>query len=225
MIPDVDEEPGEERDMNMLRARALGFALIVTAAMLLEGCATVVRGTSQKIPVTSAPAGARVFVDGKEAGTTPFLLKLKRKKPAVIRIEREGYDPYEIHIEQKRPSFWDPVRLFGNTLLAMPGALWLGPKLADSFTKKEADDFGEAFGNAFLGLMAGYGVAALIFSTPLILTDALSGANSSLSPKSLEVELKPAGVPGRIGPTVIDAAELRDVTWLRIRLAERRGDR
>jgi hypothetical protein len=206
-------------------SRARAAALIALAAVLLQGCATLVRGTSQKIPVTSVPAGARVLVDGKDAGTTPLLLKLKRKKPGVIRIEQVGYDPYEIRIERRRPSIWDPVRGFGNFLLAMPGALWLGPKLTESFTKKEADDFGEAIGNVLLGAAVGYGVAAMIFATPLILTDALSGANIILSPKSLEVELKPAGVTGRIGMTVIDAAELRDVKWLRIRCAERRGDR
>ncbi len=40
---------------------------------LLQSCATIVKGTSQKIPVTSAPIGAKVLVDGTEMGTTPRL--------------------------------------------------------------------------------------------------------------------------------------------------------
>jgi len=198
--------------------------MLVAAALVLQGCATVVRGTSQKIPVTSTPVGAKVLVDGKDAGTTPLILKLKRRKPAVIRIEQEGYDPHEIRIERQKPSPWDPYSSFGNALLATPGALWLGPKFAESFTKKDADDIGKAVLNAWWGTLAGYTLAALIFATPFALTDAISGAACSLSPNALEVELMPAsGVP-RVARTELPAAALKDVTWLRIRLA-RPGER
>lgn len=209
--------------MDVKVPRTIVPALIITAAFFLHSCATVVRGTSQKIPVTSTPVGARVLVDGKDAGTTPLILKLKRKKPAVIRIEHEGYDPQEIRIERKKPSAWDPYGTLGNALLATPGALWLGSKFADKFTKKDADDVGEVLANAWWGTLAGVGLASLIFITPLVLTDTISGASYSLSPRSLEIEMTPAdGVP-RVRTTKIDAAALKDVMWLRVRLA-RRGD-
>jgi hypothetical protein len=225
MMTVVGKEPNEERGMKVQRWRVRVAAPIVLAAILLQGCATLVRGTSQKVPVTSAPAGARVLVDGKDAGLTPLLLKLKRKRPVVIRIEKEGYDPHEIRIERKKPSKWDPTVVFGNTLLAMPGIFWLGPKFADKFLKKDAEDIGEAIANAWWAVAAGYGLASLIFVTPLAVTDAVSGATYSLSPKSLEIELKPVGKTGRLGITVIDAVEARDIKWLRIRIAEGKEDR
>jgi predicted small secreted protein len=209
--------------MKIQDPRAILPAVVVAAALLLQGCATVVRGTSQKIPVTSAPSGAKVLVNGKDAGTTPLILKLKRRKPAVIRIESEGFDPYEIRIERKKPSPLDPYGSFGNSLLALPGTLWLGGKFADKFTKKDADDVGEAVGNALWGALAGYGLAALISATPLVLTDSLSGAAFSLAPTSLEVELTRAGEVPRVGSMELDAAKLQDIKWLRVRLA-RRGE-
>ena len=41
--------------------------------------------------VDSRPPGARVFVDGKLAGTTPLALKDIRAGEHAIRLEREGY--------------------------------------------------------------------------------------------------------------------------------------
>ena len=76
--------------------RKPGFAAVFLAAsvFLLQNCATIVHGTTQKIPVTATfigvTGGANVFVNGKLVGTTPLMLKLAKKRPAVIRIEKDG---------------------------------------------------------------------------------------------------------------------------------------
>lgn len=74
------------------------LALFVLSIFFLQNCATMNRGTRQKIPVTSNPQGAKIIVDGEEMGYAPLNLKLKRKKNHIMRIEKEGFNPLEIRI-------------------------------------------------------------------------------------------------------------------------------
>lgn len=70
--------------MPSLRRSAPAAALIAAAA----GCATMANGTTQRIPVTSEPAGAQVFVDGRAAGTTPVQVTVSRRSGHEIRVEK-----------------------------------------------------------------------------------------------------------------------------------------
>jgi hypothetical protein len=70
----------------------LAVATVCSAAALMNGCATMVKGTTQDIPITSDPSGARVQVNGAAAGTTPTTVTLSRKFNHVITLEKEGYE-------------------------------------------------------------------------------------------------------------------------------------
>ncbi len=77
----------------------LGGLLRVAAVGVVLGswaCATIMQGSNQEVSIASTPAGARVTVDGLEAGRTPVVAKLKRKDKHNVRIELEGYAPYEM---------------------------------------------------------------------------------------------------------------------------------
>ncbi len=65
--------------------------LFFLLASVLPGCATVVKGTTQAIPVDSDPNNADVIVDGNLKGQTPLSLELKRKRDHLITIEKTGY--------------------------------------------------------------------------------------------------------------------------------------
>lgn len=65
--------------------------LALIALFLLSGCATVIKGTTQTIPVSSDPAGADVIVNNVLTGTTPTEIELKRKRDHLITIEKDGY--------------------------------------------------------------------------------------------------------------------------------------
>jgi len=199
--------------MNIQRKPGCPAALLAAAVFFLQSCATIVQGPSQKIPVTSAPMGARVFVDGKDMGTTPLTLELKKKKPGVIRIEKEGYHPHEIRITRKKPSQLS-LTVIGNAAVGVPFGLVLGAKMRVN----ENFDFWEKIGQALLY----YTLIATAVALPLSLVDYITGAAYSLSPKSLEVVLTPAGGRPRLEITEIDEARLRDVKWLRIQAAGQR---
>jgi len=73
----------------MDRIRAVSLA--ISLSLLLSGCATIINGTSQKIMVTSEPAGATVQADGGRDYTTPVKLRLERRRDHELVFRKEGY--------------------------------------------------------------------------------------------------------------------------------------
>lgn len=108
--------------------------VIVVSAMaislsLTTGCASIVCGTSQKVHIDSEPRGAKIFVNDEAKGVTPKTLAIKRKAaPAVVRLEKEGYEPEEEHIGQEFNWWYAGNILFGGLIGvvvdAVDGAMW-----------------------------------------------------------------------------------------------------
>ena len=190
--------------------RKPGFAAVFLAAsvFLLQNCATIVHRTTQRIAVTATfiggMGGAKVFVNGKLVGTTPLMLKLAKKRPAVIRIEKDGYNSSEIRIKRDR-SFSGSV-IMGNLLL---GPL-VGFGLAQWLSRDH--DWDDHMARRML-------LIAVISTAAFIGVDSASGAGYSLSPEALDVVLTRVNGTPRADMVEIDAARLRDVKWLRIRTA------
>jgi uncharacterized Fe-S cluster-containing radical SAM superfamily protein len=98
------------------RAQFLVRQLALFAA--LSGCASFVHGSRQEIGVSSAPYRATVRIDGTIRGLTPVVVELSRRQAHRIRIELDGYQPYEASITRNM-SGW----LFGNVLLGAWGII------------------------------------------------------------------------------------------------------
>lgn len=65
---------------------------------LLSGCATIVKGTTQEIPIASDPTGVRIAINGSPAGTTPTKVTLSRKQNHMITLEKEGYESESVAV-------------------------------------------------------------------------------------------------------------------------------
>lgn len=75
---------------------------IVLLALFLSpyGCATIINGTTQKIPVSSDPSGANCTVVGDSTKyTTPCEVELARKSDHILKLEKEGYDSVTVEIK------------------------------------------------------------------------------------------------------------------------------
>ena len=73
--------------------RKISLVLLVCfLPVYLCGCATILNGTSQKISVSSEPAGAMVIVDSKNTYTTPIKLRLERKRDHTLVFTKDGFD-------------------------------------------------------------------------------------------------------------------------------------
>jgi PEGA domain len=70
-----------------------------TAAALLTGCATIIKGTHQEIPVSTDPSNASVLVDGVRQGYTPTKLNLARKASYVVTLELEGHESESVTLK------------------------------------------------------------------------------------------------------------------------------
>ena len=71
---------------------------LVFIFFLTSGCATIIKGTTQGIPISSDPSGADILVDGQLVGTTPADVEIKRKRDHLVVIEKTNYHPKSIAV-------------------------------------------------------------------------------------------------------------------------------
>jgi hypothetical protein len=69
--------------------------LSLLLALTVVGCASIMHGTTQDIGFSSNPTNAKVTVDGQPRGNTPVVVKLPRKDNHIVRMELDGYQPFE----------------------------------------------------------------------------------------------------------------------------------
>ena len=67
-------------------------------SVYLCGCATILNGTSQKIPVSCEPAGTTVTVDSKNVYTTPVKLRLERRRDHTLVFTKDGFDARTVNV-------------------------------------------------------------------------------------------------------------------------------
>jgi hypothetical protein len=73
-------------------------AIFATAGLLLNGCATLIHGSHQTIPITSDPPGAQLNIGGSQY-ITPADVSLARDQEYQAVISKPGYETQttEIH--------------------------------------------------------------------------------------------------------------------------------
>jgi uncharacterized protein YceK len=97
-----------------MRKISLLLAIFLSSAYLC-GCATILNGTSQKIPVSSEPAGAKVTVDSQDTYTTPVKLRLERRRDHTLVFTKDGFDTQTVNVMHVLSEV-----VCGNTLLFGP---------------------------------------------------------------------------------------------------------
>ena len=103
-----------------MRRRAV--ALCVLAAWTTVACASFVHGGLQDVGIGSTPWRAKVTVDGRPVGLTPVVARLTRNTKHSVRIELDGFLPFETTLG-RRASGW----MWGNFLLGGPfGVVFIG---------------------------------------------------------------------------------------------------
>jgi len=100
----------------MRKQQTLVIGTLLVVVFLGQGCATLVRGTTQRITITTDPSGAMATVAGNRV-LTPATVELSRKHDATIFVEKEGYVPQQITLKRSIEP-WTA----GNLLLGgLPG--------------------------------------------------------------------------------------------------------
>ena len=83
----------------------------ICGSSLLSSCATIMHGTRQTIGIASNPSNAMIWVDSNFMGYTPMIVEMTRKDNHIVRIELDGYMPYEAAFS-RQVSGW----VFGNVI-------------------------------------------------------------------------------------------------------------
>ena len=172
------------------------LAALTALVFFSQGCATVTQKWGQDIPITSSPMGAKIFVDGKEKGETPMRITLKRKQSHLIRIEMEGYDPYEISIGRKK-SPWRSV--IGNLII---GGLPFGMAAERVWGEALSQDKALAGKYFWYGFIAGFAAFMIV--------DLATGSMEYLAPKKVVVDLSKTGKASRTHTLYLDADQIAD---------------
>lgn len=75
----------------------------IILVIFITGCATIFTGTTDSITFTSNADPVRVYIGGRNVGTTPLTIDVNRQtsKGPMVRFEKEGYKTQEFYLEQK----------------------------------------------------------------------------------------------------------------------------
>jgi hypothetical protein len=95
--------------------------LLLAAALALPcmGCASVTRGTTENISISTTPAGATAELSGLDNPTacvTPCVVVAKRNADITVTINKEGYEPQVVPLTKEIPAT-GAAGFAGNVLL------------------------------------------------------------------------------------------------------------
>lgn len=91
--------------------------MIVGVLSLLFGassCATLFKGSSEKVNFSSDPASAKVYVNGQLMGSTPFEVKLASNKSYTIEFRKDGYEPKTVLLNNSVGAGWVVLDILGG---------------------------------------------------------------------------------------------------------------
>lgn len=71
------------------------LVMLLVSAALFSGCASIFRGSSEKLIIQSNPSGAEVRLSTGQSGITPYEVEVKRKDTIFIAITKNGYKPLD----------------------------------------------------------------------------------------------------------------------------------
>lgn len=77
---------------------------VVCAAVFLSSCATVIRGSHEKLQVLSTPPGANVTLSTGETGVTPAAFTKLRRDSFQVTLSKPGYLTQTVSVESRASS-------------------------------------------------------------------------------------------------------------------------
>jgi hypothetical protein len=92
------------------------IALGLVGLWVLSSCATLFKGTSQKVGYSSDPSGAKVYINGQYMGTTPFEMEMKSNQTYTIEFRKEGYESKTVVLNNSIGAGWIILDVLGGLI-------------------------------------------------------------------------------------------------------------
>jgi len=84
--------------------------------LFTQACGTIIQSTTQQVGISSNPSNASVTINGQNHGNTPMIIDLKRKDSHMVRIQLDGYQPYETNLTRSTSGWvWGNI-VFGGLI-------------------------------------------------------------------------------------------------------------
>ena len=84
-----------------MRQSLLKTTSVILLALLATNCATIFKGSSAEVRLSSTPSNAEVYVNGFGRGETPTSLNLQRDDEYTLTFKKEGYEDVKVKINKK----------------------------------------------------------------------------------------------------------------------------
>jgi len=116
-----------------MKAYRTALQALLALSIATTGCATIIKGTSQDVSVSSTPAGASVLIRSNAGadvfqGTTPASAKLAKKREYTVTVSNPGYEDVRVAITQSFEGWFIGNLLcggiIGGVIDAVDGAMW-----------------------------------------------------------------------------------------------------
>ncbi|HAX47489.1 MAG TPA: PEGA domain-containing protein [Ignavibacteria bacterium] len=79
---------------------------LLLSVFAFQGCATLFSGSYDEVDLSSEPKDATVLVNGKEEGTTPLTLRLKKSKEYTIEFVKDGFKTKSLRMTYGLGAGW-----------------------------------------------------------------------------------------------------------------------
>jgi hypothetical protein len=93
--------------------------LLCLPVVLFTSCATITRGSHDKLTVLSEPSGANVVLSSGEKGVTPTKFVKSRRDNFTVTVSKAGYIPQTVNVESK-VSATGGTAIAGNVIVGGP---------------------------------------------------------------------------------------------------------
>ena len=105
-----------------MKCKETTLVLLLCSLIMLagSGCSTIMSGSTQEIPISSTPSGAKVTADNGTSITTPGSIVLRRKSAHTLVAEYPGYEQKQQKLEKKLNNWvWGNILIGGIIGLAI----------------------------------------------------------------------------------------------------------
>ena len=172
----------------MRRRTLIPILSVAVAGLLAQGCATIISGPNQKVPVFTEPPGATVTV-GSQQIVSPGVLKLPRgARETEVTIALDGYQTRTIVLARKTNG------LVWLDLLGIPAGLLAGSAASSQ-------------GNNVVGTPEGVALGGVLMPATGFGIDYTTGAAFKLDPPKIVVTLVKVAVASAAATVPFDSPE------------------
>ena len=113
--------------------KQIATIMVVSAGLLIQGCATITRGTTEVLVIETTPSGADVSLSNGLRCLSPCALEVKRKANLVVDVSKAGYEPARLNVLSEVAGA-GAAGMAGNVILG--GVIGAGVDAATGATKR-----------------------------------------------------------------------------------------